>query len=80
MAGCKMNSQKSIVFFMNKNKQEAKEIKEVTPSLNTSKRIRYLGINLIKKEKDLYICELQDVSEGFNNRGNKTICLWRKRL
>ena len=36
------------------NENPEREIKETSPFTITSKRIKYLGINLLKETKDLY--------------------------
>ena len=59
VAGYKINIQKSVVFLYTNNKISEKEIKETIPFTITSKRIKYLGINLPKEAKDLY-------SENYN--------------
>ena len=52
IAGYKINAQKFRAFLYTNN--EKKEIKEMIPFTVTSKRIKYLGINLPKEAKDLY--------------------------
>ena len=49
----KINIQKYIVFLYTKNKPSEREIKETIPFSIASKRIKYLGINLIKEIKDV---------------------------
>ena len=50
----KINTQKSMAFLYTNNERAEREIKEITPFTITSKRIKYLGINLSKETKDLY--------------------------
>ena len=45
---------KSVAFLYNNNERSEIEIKETIPFTVTSKRIRYLGINLPKETKNLY--------------------------
>ena len=52
-AGYKTDIQKSAFLYTN-NKLSEREIKETIPFTITSKRIKYLGINLPKEVKDLY--------------------------
>ena len=52
VAGYKINSQKSVAFLYTNNKILEKEYKNTTPFKITSKKIKYLGINLTKL-KDL---------------------------
>ena len=54
VAGYKINTQKSVAFLYTNNKISEREIKETIPFTITSKRIKYLGINLPKETKDLY--------------------------
>ena len=53
-AGYKINSQKSIAFLYTNNERSERDIQEIIPFTITSKRIKYLGINLPKETKDLY--------------------------
>ena len=50
-----INTQKSMAFLYTNNKRSEREIKEIIPFTITSKRIKYLGINLPKETKDLYL-------------------------
>ena len=54
VAGYKINAQKSLAFLYTKNERSEREIKETIPFTITTKRIKYLGINLPKEAKDLY--------------------------
>ena len=54
VAGSKINTQKSLAFLYTNNKRSEREIKETIPFTTTSKRIKYVGINLPKEAKDLY--------------------------
>ena len=51
VAGYKINTQKSIAFLYTNNEKAEREIKETIPFTIASKRIKYLGINLPKKQK-----------------------------
>ena len=53
VVGCKVNIQKSLAFLHTNNERSEREIKETIPINITSKRIKYLGINLPKEAKDL---------------------------
>ena len=46
VAGYKIKSQKSRAFLYTNNRRSEREIKETTPFTITTKRIKYLGINL----------------------------------
>ena len=54
VSGYKINTQKSLAFLYNNNEKSEREIKESIPFTITIKRIKYLGINLPKKMKELY--------------------------
>ena len=54
-AGYKINTQKSLEFLYTNNKRTEREIKETIPFTIAMKRIKYLGINLPKETKNLYI-------------------------
>ena len=49
-----MNVQKSVDFYTINNEISEREIKEMIPFIITLKRIRYLGIYLLKKAKCFY--------------------------
>ena len=51
----KINAQKSLVFLYTNSGKTEREIKETIPFTIAMKRIEYLGINLPKETKDLYI-------------------------
>ena len=55
IAGYKINTQKSLAFLYTNNEKTEREIKETIPFIIAMKRIKYLGINLPKETKDLYI-------------------------
>ena len=49
VAKYKINTRKSLAFSYTNSKISEKEIKETTPFLTATKRIKYLGINLSKE-------------------------------
>ena len=55
VAGYKISTQKSLAFPYTNNEKTQREIKETTLFIIEMKRIKYLGINLLKEAKDLYI-------------------------
>ena len=55
VAGYKINTQKSLAFLHTNNEKTEREIKETIPITIKMKRIKYLGINLSKETKDLFI-------------------------
>ena len=54
VAGYKINTQKSLAFLYTNNEKSEREIKESIPFTIATKRIKYLGINLLKETKELY--------------------------
>ena len=55
VSGYKVNTQKPLVFLYTNNEKTEREIKETIPFTIATKIIKYLGINLLKETKDLYI-------------------------
>ena len=55
VTGYKINIQKSVAFLYANNELTEKEIKKTIPFTVASKRKKYLGINLTKDVKDLYL-------------------------
>ena len=53
VAGYKINAQKSLAFLYTNDEKSEREIKETLPFTTATKRIKYLGISLPKKAKDL---------------------------
>ena len=51
VAGYEVNAQKYLAFLYTNNKGSEREIRETFPFTITSKRIKYLGINLPKETK-----------------------------
>ena len=51
VAGYKINTQKSLAFLYTNNEKTERENKETIPLTIAMKRIKYLGINLLKKQK-----------------------------
>ena len=51
VARYKINTQKSVAFLYTNNERAEREIQETIPFTITSKRIKYLGINLLKETK-----------------------------
>ena len=54
IAGNKTDTQKSVAFLHITNESSAREMKETTPLIIASKRIKHLGINLPRGTKDVY--------------------------
>ena len=53
VAGYKINTQKSLAFLFNNDDKSETEIKKTLPFTIARKRIKYLGINLLKEAKGL---------------------------
>ena len=54
MTGYKINSSKSVDYLYSKDKQEEKEIREITPFTIVPNNMSYLGVTLMKQVKDIY--------------------------
>ena len=65
VAGYKINAKKSLAFLYTTDEKSEREIKETVPFTIARKRIKYQGINLPKKTKDLY-------AENYKTRRPKT--------
>ena len=83
VAGYKINIQKSVAFLYTNNELSGREIKETIPFTITSKRTKYLGINLLKEVKDLYsenYKTLMKETEDNTNRWKDILCSWTGRI
>ena len=54
VAGCRVNTQKSLAFLDTNNEKLEREFKESIPLTISTKRIKYLGTKLPKDTKELY--------------------------
>ena len=83
LAGYKSNTQNSLAFLYTNNEKTEREIKETIPFTIMIKRIKYLGINLPKESKDLYlenyITLMKEIKED-TNRWRNTLCSWIRRI
>jgi hypothetical protein len=52
VAGCKINSNKSLAFLYTNNKQAEKEITETTHFTIATNTMKYLGVTLTKKKNE----------------------------
>ena len=81
--GYKINTQKSTAFLYTSNEKTKIEIKETIPFTITMKRIKYLGINLPKETKDLYIenykTPMKEIKDD-TNRWRNIPCSWIGRI
>ena len=55
VAGYKISTQKSLAFLYTNNEKSKRAIKKSIPFTIATKRIKYLGINLPKETKELYM-------------------------
>ena len=79
VAEYKINTQKSLAFQYTNNKKTEREIKETIPFTIAMKRIKYLGINLPKETKDLYIENYKTLMKEIkddSNRWRNIPCSW----
>ena len=80
--GYKINTQ-SVAFLYTNNERSEREIKETIPFTISTKRIKYLGINLPKKVKDLYSKNyktlMKEIKED-TNRWRNIPCSWIGRI
>ena len=83
VAGYKINTQKSLAFLYTNNEKPEREIKETIPFTIVMNRIKYLGINLLKETKDLYIENYKTLMKEINdgtNRWRNMPCSWIGRI
>ena len=52
VAGYKINTQKSLAFLYTNNEKSEREIKESIPFSTATKRIKYLGITYLRRQKN----------------------------
>ena len=71
VAGYKINIQKSVAFLYANNKLTEREIKKTIPFTIASKIIKYLGINLTKDVKDLYVENYKTLKKEIKEDTNK---------
>ena len=55
ISGYKINTQRSVAFLYTNSELLEREIKKIISFTITSKRIKYIGINLTKEVNDLYL-------------------------
>ena len=83
VTGYKINTQKSFVFLYTNNEKSEREIKETIPFTIATKKIKYLGINLPKEIKDLYIENYKTLMKEIKddkNRWRNIPCSWIGRI
>ena len=74
VAGYKINTQKSLAFLYTNNEKPEREIKESIPFTIATKRRKYLGINLPKETKELYIGNYKTLMKEIKDDINR----WRE--
>ena len=79
VAGYKISTQRSLAFLYINNEKSEREIKESIPFTIAMKRIKYLGINLLKETKELYTENhktlMKEIKDDIN-RWRDTLCSW----
>ena len=83
VAGYQINTQKSLAFLYTNNEKSEKEIKESIPFTIATKIIKYLGINLPKKTKELYTENYKTLMKEIKdeiNRWRDISCSWVERI
>ena len=83
VAGYKINTQKSLAFLYTNNEKSEREIKESVLFTIATKRIKYLGINLPKETKELYMEDYKTLMKeikGDINRWRDIPCSWVGRI
>ena len=73
VAGYRINAQKSLAFLYTNNENIGEEIKKTIPFTIAMKIIKYLGINLPKETKDLYIQNYKTLMKEIKHDTNR----WR---
>ena len=72
VAGYTINAQKFLAFLYTNDEKSEREIKEILPFTIATKRIKYLGINLLKETKDLhaenYKTLMKEITDATNRR------------
>ena len=77
VAGYKINTQKYLAFPYTNNEKTEKEIKETISFTIAMKRIKYLGINIPKETKDLFIENYKTLMKEIKHDPNRWRNRWR---
>ena len=82
VVGYKINTQKYLVFLYTNNEETEREIQETIPFTIATKRIKYLGIYLLKETKDLcienYKTLVKEIKEDTNRWKKYTVFMIRR--
>ena len=83
VTGYKINTQESLAFLYTNNEKTERKIKETIPFTIAIKRIKHIGINLLKETKDLYIENyktlMKEIKED-TNRWRNILCSCIRRI
>ena len=83
VVGYKVNAQKPLAFLYTNNEKSEREIKESIPFTITTKRIKYLGLNLPKETIGLcienYKMLMKEIKDDIN-RWRDIPCSWVRRI
>ena len=83
VAGYKINTQKLLAFLYTNNEKSEREINKSIPFTIATKRIKYLGINLPKKTRELhtenYKTLMKEIKDNIN-RWRDSPCSWVGRI
>ena len=74
VAAYTINIQKYVAFLYANNKLSEREIKKTIPFTITSTRIKYLGINLTKEVKDLYLERYKTLMKEIEDNTDRKMC------
>ena len=83
VTGYKINTQKSLGFLYTNNEKSERKSKESIPFATATKRIKYLGMNLPKETKELYLENyktLRKEIKGDINRWREILCFRAGRI
>ena len=80
VSGYEINIQKSLAFLYANSEKSEREIKETIPFTTSTKRIKYLEINLPKETNDLYADTLMKELKDDTNRWRDISCSWIGRI
>jgi hypothetical protein len=78
-----MNSNKSVAFLYTKDKKAEKEIRETTPFTIVTNNIKYIGVTLTKKVKDLCDKNFKSLKKEIKEvlrRWKYLLCSWIVRI
>ena len=79
----KLTHRNPLHFYTLNNEKTEREVKETVPFTTAMKRIKYLGINIPKETKDLYIENyktlMKEIKED-TNRWRNIPCSWSRRI